>query len=238
MIPGGNPKSSKNRNNNVSSTTDGTEKSVSTEDLIARLHKMDELHKMKEDLSFSRPADSIARSDNTSTAYVQYAQRLADRVSSLNPEEIRVIIDDVSSNAPNQSIYDVMMELYGNVINEEFISWTCQLLERRGHHTILSSVLSNCKEGYDSRGFYQRYSYGFGADAREMLFIAANMPDLATWSYHAVTNLQLADTGKMESCYCRKHIVALQMIHSMLCRKHHPNQSIEREVSSMWELLS
>jgi hypothetical protein len=101
---------------------------------------------MKEDLSFSRSADSIARSNDTSTAYVQYAQRLADRISSLTPEEIIVIIDDVSSNAPNQSIYDVMMELYGNVIDEEFISWACQLLERRGHHTILSSVLSNCKE--------------------------------------------------------------------------------------------
>jgi hypothetical protein len=49
----GNPKSSKNRNNNVSSTTDGTEKSISTEGLITRLHKMDELHKMKEDLSFA-----------------------------------------------------------------------------------------------------------------------------------------------------------------------------------------
>jgi hypothetical protein len=156
---------------------------------------MDELHKMKEDLSFSQSADSVARSNDTSTAYVQYAQRLADRISSLTPEEIIVIINDVTSNAPNQSIYDVMMELYGNVIDEEFISWACQLLEKRGHHTIFTSVLSNCKEGYDSRGFYERYSYGFGAGAREMLFIAANMPDLATWSYHAVTNLQLADTA-------------------------------------------
>jgi hypothetical protein len=35
----------------------------------------------------------------------------------------------------------------------------------------------------------------FGVNAREMLFVAANMPDLATWSYHAVVNLQLAATA-------------------------------------------
>jgi hypothetical protein len=35
----------------------------------------------------------------------------------------------------------------------------------------------------------------FGVDAREMLFVAANMPDLATWSYHAVVNLQLAENA-------------------------------------------
>jgi hypothetical protein len=47
MIPGDNPKPSENRNNNARPTTDGTEKLVSTEGLIARLHKMEE------DLSFS-----------------------------------------------------------------------------------------------------------------------------------------------------------------------------------------
>jgi hypothetical protein len=87
-----------------------------------------------------------------------------------------------------------MVALY-NYVDEELVSWVCSLLEKRGHNTILLSVMSNCKEGYDARGFYQRYSYMFGSDAREMLFIAANIPDLATWLYHAVVNLQIAETA-------------------------------------------
>jgi hypothetical protein len=193
---------SKNWNNIVRPTTDDTEKSVSTNSWVTRLTMeandfVSKATKKMEsgDISVSRSVDSIAPSHDTGAACTQYAQRLAERVSSLTPEEIHVIIDDISSNAPNQSIYEIMMQLYGDDVDEELISWMCNLLEKRGHHTIISSVLSNCKEGYDARGFYQRYSYMFGAGPREMLFIAANMPDLATWSYHAVTNLRLANTA-------------------------------------------
>jgi hypothetical protein len=126
---------------------------------------------------------------------MQYVQRLAERVSTLSAEELRAIMDDVTNIAPNQSVYNLMVNLYGQVVDEDLVSWVCTLLEKRGHNTILLSVLRNCKEGYNARGFYQRYSYMFGVSAREMLFVAANMPDLATWSYHAVVNLQLAATA-------------------------------------------
>jgi hypothetical protein len=152
---------SKNRNNTAHSKTDDTEKSVSTNSWVTRLTmEADDFvskatKKMESgDISVSRSVDSIAPSIDTGAACTQYAQRLAERVSSLTPEEIHVIIDDITSNAPNQSIYEIMMQLYGGDVDEELISWMCNLLEKRGHHTIISSVLSNCKEGYDARGFY------------------------------------------------------------------------------------
>jgi hypothetical protein len=146
------------------------------------------------DVSTSRPTDTSVQSDSSANACMQYAQLLAQRVSSLSTEELHAVMDDVTYNAPNQSVYDIMMTLY-SFVDEELVSWVCTLLEKRGHTTILLSVMNNCKEGHDARGFYQRYSYMFGLDAREMLFIAANIPDLATWSYHAVVNLQIAETA-------------------------------------------
>jgi hypothetical protein len=146
------------------------------------------------DVSATCLTDTSVHSDSSANACMQYAQRLAQRVSALSTEELRAIMDNVTNNAPNQSVYDIMADLY-SFVNKDLVSWVCTLLEKRGHNTILLLVLRNCKEGYDARGFYQRYSYMFGVKAREMLFVAANMPDLATWSYHAVVNLQLAETA-------------------------------------------
>jgi hypothetical protein len=189
------------QNWNNQSTDGGTDRSVSTDTWFNQHTKeakdmFTEATKKIEsgDISATRSKDTSVQSDSSANACMQYAQRLAQRVSSLSTEELHAVMDDVTYNAPNQSVYDIMVALY-SLVDEELVSWVCSLLEKRGHNTILLSVMSNCKEGYNARGSYQRYSYMFGSDAREMLFIAANIPDLATWSYHAVVNLQIAETA-------------------------------------------
>jgi hypothetical protein len=200
MIPGSVSNTSQNWNNQ--SADGGTDRSVSTDTWVTQLTKeaKDFVSKATKkielgDVSVTRSTDTFVYSDNLVTACMQYVQCLAQRVSTLSPEELRAVMDNVTSNSPNQLVYDIMADLYGHNVDKELVSWVCTLLEKRGHNTILLLVLRNCKEGYNARGFYQRYSYMSGVNAREMLFVAANMPDLATWSYHAVVNLQLAETA-------------------------------------------
>jgi hypothetical protein len=113
LFPGSVSVTSQNRNNQSTDGGPGTDRSVSTDtwftqrtkeakDFVSKATKKIELG----DVSVTRSTDTSVHSDNLATACMQYAQRLAQRVSALSPEELRAIMDDVTNNAPNQSVYD------------------------------------------------------------------------------------------------------------------------------------
>jgi hypothetical protein len=131
MIPVSVSDTSQNWNTNTQSTNDGTDRLLSADIWVTQLTKeaKDFVSKATKkielgDVSVSRSTDTFTfvYSNNLVTACMQYVQRLAGRVASLNPEELRAIMDDITSNAPNQLVYNIMMGLCGNAVDKELVS--------------------------------------------------------------------------------------------------------------------
>jgi hypothetical protein len=113
LFPGSVSVTSQNWNNQP--TDGGTDRLVSTDtwftqrtkeakDMVTKATKKIE----SGDVSAARLTDTSVQSDSSANACMQYAQRLAQRVSALSTEELRAIMDDVTYNAP---------------INRYMISW-------------------------------------------------------------------------------------------------------------------